>query len=207
MSADNLMNKTFGNLEVVDLSSKLRKGPNLKPLYICKCKCGKMIEVPQYELLSGHKKSCGCLHIKHHFSHRERLYQTWINMRRRCNNSKNKRWYCYGGKGIKVCIEWDEYLSFRNWALSNGYKDNLTIDRIDVNGDYYPENCRWVDAKTQANNMTRNVHFDFNGELLTKSQLAERLGLSYSALQHRLDRGWIMERIIIQPQRSRKYGT
>ncbi len=197
-----LIGKVFTNLKVEGFSSVVRKSPNAKPLYICRCLCGKTREVSEYDLLSGHIKSCGCLHKKYNFSNKERLYQIWKNMRRRCSDSTNKRWNSYGGKGIKVCEEWNDYRVFREWSLSHGYSDVLSIDRIDINGNYCPENCRWADAKTQANNTSRNVYFVYKGERLTKSQLAEKLGLSYCALQHRLDRGWDWDRIINQKQRS-----
>ena len=123
-------------------------------------------------------------------------------MRRRCFDPTNNRWVNYGGRGITVCHEWNEYLTFRDWALTNGYTEELTIDRIDVDGNYCPENCRWVNAKTQANNVSRNHMIDIDGKEMTMSELADYLGLSYSALQHRIDRGWNMERIISQPQRG-----
>lgn len=130
------------------------------------------------------------------------MYQTWKNMRRRCFDPTNKRWEHYGGRGITICQEWNDYAVFRTWAMANGYADDLTIDRIDVNGNYCPENCRWVDAKTQANNVSRNHMVEFNGEQMTMAELADHLGLSYSALQHRIERGWDIGRIAAQPQRQ-----
>lgn len=193
----------FGNLEVIGLSLIQREGPNPKPIYICRCKCGKVIELPEYELLSGHRKSCGCLHKKYEKPMKGRLYEIWKNMRRRCNDPKNKRWENYGGRGIKVCDEWNDYLTFRTWAYSNGYSDNLTIDRIDINKGYSPTNCRWANAKMQANNTTRNHLIEYQGNVYTMAEFAEFLGISYSTLQHRIDRGWDIERIVSQPQRRR----
>ena len=195
--------QTFGNLTVLGLSLIPRKGPNQKPIYICKCSCGKVVELKEHELISGHKKSCGCLHRKYVLSMKGRLYETWKNMRRRCNDQRNNRWAHYGGKGIKICSQWNDYLNFRTWAYSNGYREDLTIDRIDVDGDYCPENCRWATAKEQANNTTRNRYIEYKGNNYTVSELATLLSLSYSTLQHRLDNDWPIEKIISQPQRRR----
>lgn len=193
--------QTFGNLEVLGFSLVEREGPKPKPIYICRCKCGKVVEVKENDLISGHKKSCGCLKQKYEPSMKGRLYEIWKNMRRRCNDPKNKRWANYGGKGIKVCDEWNDYLVFRTWAYSNGYQDNLTIDRIDINQGYCPSNCKWSNAKEQANNTSRNHLIDYEGKTYTMSQFAEFLGISYSTLQHRIDRGWSIEKIVSQPQR------
>lgn len=123
-------------------------------------------------------------------------------MRRRCFDPTNNRWEHYGGKGITICPEWNDYVLFREWAMSSGYNDDLTIDRIDVNGNYCPDNCRWVDAKTQANNVSRNHIIEYEGKKMTMSEFAGYLGISYSALQHRIERGWDMKSIVTTPQRG-----
>lgn len=123
-------------------------------------------------------------------------------MRQRCNNPKRKDYPRYGGRGISICPEWNEYKTFRSWALSHGYADNLSIDRIDVNGNYEPSNCRWADAIIQANNVRRNRIIEFEGKRYTLAEFARVNKLSYSALQHRLDRGWSIERIVKTPQKK-----
>ena len=199
---NDLTGKQFDYLYVIRRS--LDKGKGKKPVvkWDCLCKCGKVVAVKSDSLLTGHTKSCGCRKIKHGYSHKERLYTTWCNMRRRCSDPTNKRWEQYGGKGVTVCSEWSEYLPFRKWAMKNGYTDFLSIDRINNDGNYEPSNCRWVDSKVQTNNCSRNRIIEYKGKNFTMSELSEHIGLSYSALQHRIDRGWSMDRIVSQPQRE-----
>ena len=198
---NDLSGKVFGRLTVLGRSSD--RGNGIKPVvkWDCRCSCGSLSSVKSDSLITGHTISCGCSKRTHGFANKERLYQTWKNMRRRCYDPTNKRWAHYGGRGITICAEWDDYAAFRAWALSSGYNDELTIDRIDVDGNYCPENCRWETPKVQANNVSRNHVVSYDGRDFTMSELAEHLGLSYSALQHRIERGWSIERIAAQPQR------
>jgi len=198
--------QVFGNLTVLGLSLVRRSGPKQKPIYVCKCQCNKTVEVSEYDLISGHVKSCGCIHKKYDESQKGRLYEIWKNMRRRCSDPLNKRWMNYGGKGIKVCPEWNDYLVFRCWAYSNGYNDNLTIDRIDLNKDYCPSNCRWTDSFTQMNNTTRNKYLVYQGEMMTLANLARKVGLPYKFIQKRLALGWTVEDAISKPKRSNSNG-
>lgn len=199
---NDLTDRQFSYLTVLFRSKDTGNGKKPTVKWVCQCKCGSLVTVSSSSLLTGTTKSCGCKKKKHGYSNKERLYQTWKNMRRRCFDPTNKRWEHYGGRGITICQEWNDYAVFRTWAMANGYADDLTIDRIDVNGNYCPENCRWVDAKTQANNVSRNHMVEFNGEQMTMAELADHLGLSYSALQHRIERGWDIGRIAAQPQRQ-----
>lgn len=124
-------------------------------------------------------------------------------MKQRCTNPNRPDYQRYGGRGISICFEWeDNYLEFREWALRTGYTDDLSIDRIDVDGNYCPENCRWVPMKIQANNTRRNRYLSFHGESKTISEWADTLGLTYSSMQHRIDRGWSMDRIVTVPMRE-----
>lgn len=138
----------------------------------------------------------------HGKSNKERLYQTWKNMRQRCNNPNRSDYKRYGGRGITICDEWNDYNTFRDWALSNGYSDNLSIDRIDVNGNYEPSNCRWVDGIIQANNVRNNRIITFENSTYTMAEFARKIGISYPSLQHRLDRGWSIDKIAQTPQRG-----
>lgn len=163
--------------------------------------CGKILDVKTDSLLSGHTVSCGCKKVKHGYSRKERLYQTWKNMRQRCNNPNRHDYKRYGGRGITVCKEWNDYSTFRNWAFANGYNDNLSIDRIDVNGNYEPSNCRWVDNIVQANNVRSNHQIEYKGTTYTMAEFARKLNISYSTLQHRINRGWSIDKIVTTPQR------
>ncbi len=119
-----------------------------------------------------------------------RLYRTWTDMRNRCNNHKNLHYSRYGGRGIKVCDEWQRsFDSFHAWAIANGYSDDLTIDRIDVNGNYEPANCRWITMSQQQFNKSNKRLLTVNGETKTIAQWAECTGLKYDTIWRRIKRG------------------
>ncbi len=124
-----------------------------------------------------------------------RLHRIWANMKARCKNPQNDRFHDYGGRGIKVCDEWNDYLTFKEWAMSNGYADDLTIDRIDVNGNYEPSNCRWVDRLTQQNNMRTNTTLVYKGESHTLAEWSKIFNIPYHTLVTRYTRGWTVERL------------
>ena len=122
----------------------------------------------------------------------------------RCQNPNHKQYKDYGGRGITVCEEWKDFSVFRKWALSNGYVDGVdycSIDRIDVNGNYEPSNCRWANRKMQMNNRRANVLLTYNGETKTLAQWADTLGICYSTITSRYCRGWSIERIANTPVR------
>lgn len=133
----------------------------------------------------------------------KRLYNIWVEIRARCERPTKDSYCRYGGRGIKVCSEWHDWNIFRNWALSNGYEDNLTIDRVDVNGDYTPQNCRWISKGDQARNRRTNRKITFLGITLTGAEWARKLGFKdkHSVLD-RIDNGWSVERALTTPPRA-----
>lgn len=175
----------YGKLTVLDISNGFCK-------VICKCDCGSIKEYRSNNLKSGNTRSCGCIGSKGNTKHGDRytrLYGIWRGIKERCNTPSCSTYKNYGGRGIKVCDEWLDYLSFKNWALENGYKENLTIDRIDVNGDYEPSNCRWVDYFVQANNTRWNHFLTYNNETLTITQWSRKQKISVSTIYRRLNKG------------------
>lgn len=128
-------------------------------------------------------------------------------MKNRCNNPKASKYYLYGGKGIKVCEEWENnFMSFYEWANQNGYKEGLTIDRIDSDKGYYPENCRWATYKEQNSHLKHTEKekiqpciIEFNGEKMNLSEWANKLGLKPKTLHARYERGWSVERMLTTP--------
>lgn len=150
-----LTGQRFGRLTVKGPATNKGK----KTRWICWCECGGILPITSTHLISGHTKSCGCLQRERtgtaatrHGGRKSRLYTIWEHMRQRCNNPNNKDFRYYGGRGIRITPEWDDFGAFQIWALANGYRDNLTLDRINVDGDYRPENCRWVTMAEQNRN-------------------------------------------------------
>ena len=133
---------------------------------------------------------------KHHGMSSSRLYITWHSMKLRCTNPSHHSFKDYGGRGITFCKEWNDFIPFMQWALSSGYKDGLTIDRIDVNGNYEPSNCRWVNIKTQCNNRRSTRFITFNGKTQSMSEWARELNISREAIFNRLKRGLPLHEVL-----------
>lgn len=193
-----LTGQRFGRLTVIEEAGRNK---SKKVLWRCVCDCGKETIVIAQQLTSGRTKSCGCLvhdvckvvNVTHGMSG-TRLHKIWCNIIDRCTNENSPSYKNYGGRGIKICNEWRRsFQSFYDWAMSHGYKENLTIDRVDNNGDYCPDNCRWTDKLTQANNTRNNHYIEYNGERHSTAEWARILNISYPALKHRIERGWTTE--------------
>ena len=178
-----MLGKRSGKLTVVEKIG----GSNWK----CQCDCGNYKIVKTSDIKRQHVKSCGCSfngNTKKN-THGSRLYNIWYNMKRRCNNINDKDYKNYRGRNIKICNEWlIDYSNFYNWAMQNGYQSDLTIDRINNNGNYERSNCRWVTKSQQCNNRTNNIFISFNGETLTIAQWAKKLKISISRLHYRYTR-------------------
>ena len=197
---EDLTGHRFGRLLV------LGRAPSTKRVkWNCQCDCGNKTTVETCSLKSGTTKSCGCLrremarqkakeHITHGFA-RTRLYYIWADMKRRCYAKEREGYKDYGGRGIRVCDEWkNDFTIFKDWAFENGYNDELTIDRIDVNGNYEPSNCRWATWKEQANNKRNKTAIEFDGETHSLKEWSEITGIGASTIQKRLSkRGWSVE--------------
>ena len=182
-----LTGKRFGKLVVIQKVGSRIRGIKCKvktPLWKCKCDCGNVSEVKRDHMMKGHIKSCGCLkgNPTHNMSS-TRIYNIWIRMRTRCYHAKDSEYKRYGARGITVCDEWkSSFEAFRDWAMANGYRDDLTIDRIDVDGNYEPSNCRWATIYEQACNKRNNRYLTVNGETLTLSQWRRRCNINRSTM-------------------------
>lgn len=201
-SFKDLKGKRFGEWTVLDLSGKNKYNQRL---WKCKCSCGEIAEVTSGVLLGGYSRSCrDCAYKKKgenqktHGMSRNRIYKIYQGVLNRCNNKNNYSFEHYGGRGIMVCDKWSGEHGFENfykWAIENGYSEELTIDRIDVNGNYEPDNCRWVDMKAQANNRRNNVSIMYNGKNQTLAQWSEELGINFYTLYARIEKNnWDVER-------------
>jgi len=202
-----LTGQVFGRLTVVSYAGVTRH----KSYWNVLCDCGEERRVGAAMLKRGTTRSCGCLHrellskrmIKHGESRSSAEYSAWKAMCRRCKDSNMKHFHNYGGRGIKVCRRWESYESF---LQDMGRKPTLdhSIDRIDNDGDYCPENCRWATQKEQSRNQRSNRILTYRGKSQCVTAWAEELGMASHVLQHRVDRGWSVERALGTPVKDPK---
>lgn len=195
-----LTGQKFEHLTVIKRAQENTKHGRAQ--WICKCDCGKEIVTSGNCLLRGHTKSCGCTRkyntnlYKHGLS-KTRLHRIWRAMKDRCYNSENSHYYLYGGCGITICDEWlNDFVSFYNWSINNGYSENLSIDRIDSDKNYCPENCRWTTDIVQANNKRTNKLFTLNGKTQSLADWCRETGVKYGDAQNRLNYGYSFEEAI-----------
>lgn len=212
-----LTGKKFGKLEVLKLDHKKqklnKKGIKTGRVYywLCRCECGKEKVIRGSNLTTGLSQSCGCLRkeissryfeeqrTKHNLS-KSRIYRIYQHIKHRCYLVGDVDYKNYGARGIKICEEWkNDFKAFYDWAMLNGYADNLTIDRIDVNGNYEPSNCRWVTKEIQNKNTRRNINITYNGKTHNVREWSKIIGISAFTLYDRLNRGWSVEKTLATP--------
>lgn len=206
--------KTYGRLTGLRKAGSRGK----QTFWLFQCSCGRKKEINVYNVIRGAVKSCGCIHLercrnglvalKHggaRKGHVTRLHNTWRAMRGRCRNHNNNAYVDYGGRGISVCQEWDEsYAVFRDWAEASGYSPKLTLDRIDNDGDYSPDNCQWATRKEQARNRRSTRLITFDDRTQTLAAWAEETGLGASTIFYRLGKlGWPVRAALTTPTNRR----
>lgn len=172
--------------------------------WLFRCDCGTEKIISGQNVRRGLTKSCGCIQIERtsrginlqHGESNSPLHRRWTAMRSRCYSIASNSYMDYGGRGITVCPEWDKsYVAFRAWALATGYKPSLTIERIDNDGPYSPENCRWATLKEQTRNRRGSVFYESNGEKKTIGEWAELSGIPYNTIWYRIKHGWPPDRV------------
>lgn len=213
MRARNFKDETgnqYGRLTVIEFIGVI-KG---KSTWKCKCACGNECTVTANKLRMGSTKSCGCLQREHrkngdvnrtHGLSKSRLYILWAHMKARCDTPSQPMYYNYGGRGIRYCDEWKNFIPFREWALKNGYRENLSLERIDVNGNYEPNNCKWIPKSEQAWNKTTSHLLTAFGKTQCIGQWAKESGIKYDTIERRINMyGWSVEdAVTIQPHKRR----
>lgn len=195
-----IIGKRFGMLTVLSIHKQ-----NTRLMCSCVCDCGTCRDVRKDHLLAGKTVSCGCYgkNLKNGTTHGmsgTRLHRIWKGMINRCRCGDNPGFINYAGRGISVCDEWKKFEPFYEWAMANGYREDLTIDRIDVNGNYEPSNCRWATVQEQALNRRSNVFITFNGATKHISEWDKEIGASKSGrIRARLNAGWSVEKALTTP--------
>jgi hypothetical protein len=190
--------KKYNMLTVI---KEIRKGKHNHKHYVCKCDCGETVEV-HYGLI-GKNKSCGCYKVGNvkHGKSKTRIYSIWVSMLKRCEKPKTNGYEYYGGRGIKVCDRWHDFMNFYE-DMNPTYKDELQLDRINSNGHYEPDNCRWITVKEQHSNKRSNHYLEYRGKMYTKKQLSEIGNMSYETFNSRLGYGWSVEKAVETPIRK-----
>lgn len=207
-SGKSLIGKQFGRLRVIGYAGYQHRKPNGgRAFWLCRCECGNESLVEGGELAVGGTVSCGCYRLQRtsesHTTHglnSHPLYQKWASMIFRCTNRNNPGWMNYGGRGISVCREWRDFSVFFN-DMAERWSPGLELDRIDNNGDYCPQNCRWATKTEQCNNRRSNRLLTWNGETKTLAQWAHGAGIRVSTFWSRIKSGWSVERAISTPIR------
>lgn len=198
----------FGKLLVI---RRVGSDKSKNATWLCRCDCGNKVVKVGINLRCGDTSSCGCYHkqvVKEHMQthgkSKTRLYKVWAGIKSRCYNPKVDNYKYYGGRNIGMCSEWKEsFEKFMEWSYQNGYDENAkpqecTIDRIDNDKDYSPENCRWVNHYEQCHNQSKNRVYTYNGVSLTMAEWARKLNINYSTLKRRIYSGMSFEKAILK---------
>ncbi len=192
--------KRFENLVIIGEPKRI----NGRIKQMCLCDCGNIKYVEMSKLKSGHTKSCGCRKVKYKIKNR-RIFECWENMKQRCDRPNRKDSKYYHEKGITYCKEWEIYENFQEWALNNGYKDNLTLDRKDGSLPYCPENCRWITIEEQQRNRSNCLNYTHDGETKTLAEWARVFGINRKTLYDRIFKlGYSFEEAIRKPLGKQK---
>lgn len=205
---EEMIGKKYGHLTVLGVSSRTDKHGHK---YLdCECDCGNFKTIAMYHIKSGASQSCGCGVVEStirrnttHGATGTRLYNIWSSMHNRCTNPNEKAYKYYGGRGIEVSSEWSVFETFRDWSLSHGYDESLTIDRIDVNGNYCPSNCRWITLAGQSRNRTNNRQVTINGETKLITDWIKESPVSSYTVYDRMRRGWSVENALFTSDQRR----
>lgn len=200
----------FGRWTVLGIApNHITKGGYQVSMWDCVCECGTRRSVRGNDLRLGKSVSCGCILADNpaslkHGAAGSHLYMVYHGIRARCYNPNSNDYKHYGGRGIKICKEWEEYETFESWALKSGYRTGLTIERIDVNGDYCPNNCKWITQREQTRNKRTTIYLTAFGKTKSLLDWAEEYGKSPGVLRTRIKRGWPVEEAISLPLGRRK---
>ena len=210
----NLVGQKFGLLTVIELDHPVQKinekgqKDGILYYYKCLCECGQEKIVNGFYLLGNRVKSCGCLkHKGTHFTHglgKPDTFSHWVNMKTRCLNKNNVKYKNYGGRGITICDEWLSFENFHYWTINNGFNKDLTLERIDVNGNYEPSNCTWITMEQQAKNKRNSKIITYNGLTMNVAEWSKYLGLGRETVRERLKNGWSIKDALSPKKRSRE---
>jgi hypothetical protein len=216
LESQNIIGNRYGKLTVIKRYNTERdKSGHMRSQYICKCDCGVLVIKSRHELTGRQNVTCGGKYSEQAIENaidqtynnflienKNALSHIWVDMRQRCNNPNAPHYDCYGGRGIKVCETWNKPNNkdmFLRWAFESGYKKGLSIDRINVDGDYESSNCRWVDHKTQQRNKQNTRYVVYRGEAISISELSEEFNIPYGTLLGRINHGWDIEKALTKP--------
>ena len=203
---DKWIGKKFGRLTVIDILGHNEKG---KIMWLMRCDCGNVRSVCVNNIINGHSTSCGCYvrelflnSITKHGKYHTRMYMVWRNIIERCTPGTVQAKH-YADRGIRLCDEWKDFFAFEKWAMENGYSDKLSIERINVDGDYCPDNCIWIDRKFQTRNQTTTHWVEWKGKRMSLAEACEIEGMPYKQVFARVKYcGWTLEDALTKPIRS-----